>query len=153
MSDRQVSTNAGKDDEEEFKLMGIPIAGENEGDSKESWERKSWERGDESATDKDTIMNNFQVANWDTSEESKQGEELPRVPHPRTVHTLATEDIVFWVGPRKDGINKTHQLHPISLQPTTINSSPTTQPLTDTPGSPPEPMNYTVSSRDRRSPQ
>jgi hypothetical protein len=105
--------NEERDAEEEFKFMGIPIAGENDGDSEESWERESWDTGDESATDKDSLMINFQWANWDTSEESKQREESPlRVPQPRTVHTFATEEIAFWVGPRKDGIVKTNPTPP-----------------------------------------
>jgi hypothetical protein len=32
------NVNYGKDDEEEFLFQGIPIAGENEGDSEDSWE-------------------------------------------------------------------------------------------------------------------
>jgi hypothetical protein len=68
-----------------------------------------------SATDKDSLTNNFQWANWDTSEESKQREESPWVPQTRTVHTFATEEIVFWVGPRKDGIVKTNTTPPFIL--------------------------------------
>ncbi len=37
---RQVTTN--KDDEEEFLFTGIPIAGENEGDSDDSWESEDF---------------------------------------------------------------------------------------------------------------
>ncbi len=77
--------------------------------------------GDESATDKDSITNNFQWTDWDTSEESKQGEESPRGPHPRTVHTLTTEEIA-------DDI----PVYPLCL-------STSTQPLTNAPGSPLEP--------------
>jgi hypothetical protein len=52
--------NEERDAEEEFQFKGIPIAGENDGDSEESWERESWDTGDESTTDKDSLTNNFQ---------------------------------------------------------------------------------------------
>jgi hypothetical protein len=102
--------NEERDTEEGFQFQGIPIAGENDGDSEESWERESWDTGDDSATEKDSITNNFQwaAASWAKNAAAKQGEKLPRVSHPRIVHTLGTEDITFWVGPRKDGIVKTH---------------------------------------------
>jgi hypothetical protein len=106
-----------RDAEEEFQFKGIPIAGENHGDSEESWERESWDTGDDSATDKDSITNNFQwaAASWDKNAVAKQGKNLPRVPHSRIVHTLATEEIAFWVGPRKDGTVKTHTTSPFTL--------------------------------------
>ncbi len=99
-------THEEREDEEEFQFKGIPIAGENDGDSEESWERESWDTGDDRETEKDSFTNNLQWANWDTSEEPKQGEDSPWFPHPSTVHILATEDIAFSVGPRKDGIVK-----------------------------------------------
>jgi hypothetical protein len=108
-TDHQITTaltHEEREDEEEFQFKGIPIAGENDGDSEESWERESWDTGDDRETEKDSFTNNLQWANWDTSEAHKQGEESPWFPQPRTVHILATEDITFSVGPRKDGIVK-----------------------------------------------
>jgi hypothetical protein len=108
-TDNQITkalTHEEREDEEEFQFKGISIAGESEGDSEESWERESWDTGDDRETGKDSSTNNLQWANWDTSDKTKQGEELPWFPHPRTVHILATEDIAFSVGPRKDGIVK-----------------------------------------------
>ncbi len=103
--------NEERDAEEEFKFMGIPIAGENEGDSEESWERESWDTtGDENTTDKDSLTNNFQWATWDTNEESKQREESPWTLPPRI-----TDDLAFQVGPRKDGIVQTRTHSPLLL--------------------------------------
>ncbi len=102
-------THEAREDEEEFQFKGIPIAGENDGDSEESWERESWDKGDESETDNDSFTNNFQTVDTST------GEESPRVPHPRTVHILATEEIAFRVGPRKDGIVKSPTTLPFVL--------------------------------------
>jgi hypothetical protein len=117
-NDNQIKTaltHEEREDEEEFQFKGIPIAGENDGDSEESWERESWDKGDERETDNDSFTNNLQWAHWDTSTESKQREESPRVPIPRTVHILATEEIAFKVGPRKDGIVQSHTTLPFVL--------------------------------------
>jgi hypothetical protein len=57
-NDNQIKTaltRADREDEEEFLFTGIPIAGENDGDAEESWERESWDKGDESETDNDSI--------------------------------------------------------------------------------------------------
>jgi hypothetical protein len=99
--------NEARDAEEEFQFTGIPIAGENDGDSEESWERESWDTGDESTTDKDFLMNNFQWANWDTNDESKQREESPTT-------------LLFRWDLGKMGSFKPEPIHSFSLQPTTI---------------------------------
>jgi hypothetical protein len=73
-NDNQIKTaltHAEREDEEEFQFKGIPIAGENDGDSEESWERESWDTGDDKETEKDSFTNILQWANWDTSQEHK----------------------------------------------------------------------------------
>jgi hypothetical protein len=102
--------NEERDAEEEFKFMGIPIAGENEGDSEESWERESWDTGDDNTTDKDSLKNHFQWATWDTNEASKQREQSPW-----TLPPSITDDLAFQVGPRKDGIVQTRTKSPLLL--------------------------------------
>ncbi len=80
----------GRDDEEEFLFHGIPIAGENKGDSEEDWydeENRIEEKDDEQETDIEEEENN----------------DLPLT---RIVYTFddgASADIAFRIGPQKDG--------------------------------------------------
>jgi hypothetical protein len=39
---KESTYNADRDDEDEFHFIGIPIAGENKGDSEDSWKAKYW---------------------------------------------------------------------------------------------------------------
>jgi hypothetical protein len=71
-------------------------------------------------------------------------EKSPRVPHPRTAHTLATEEIAFWVGPRKDGIVKTNTTSPFILATNCYQLL-----AADTPVHPPVPVHFDPAS-DRR---
>ncbi len=81
---RQVITN--KDDEEEFLFQGIPIAGENEGDSEDSWESE--------------IFGYAATDDWESEEEETSSDTCPFI----SLNSMATEDIAFKVGPVKDGI-------------------------------------------------
>jgi hypothetical protein len=88
--------NAGKDDEEEFLFQGIPIAGENEGDSDDSWASEIFRRSDD-------------------NRDSEKGGDAPDSDH--SYNQMATNYIAFTVGPVKDGIVKCHSLSPIPLTP------------------------------------
>ena len=87
---------ADKEDEEEFVFQGIPIAGENDGDSEASWERASWDQEDEDETDNIT-----QNHTW-----------LSPV---QGVNLRATDDIAFRIGPKKDGVIQVMIHSPIPL--------------------------------------
>jgi hypothetical protein len=93
-------TQAEREDEEEFLFKGIPIAGENDGDSEESWERKSWDKGDESEPDseEDSITQNH---TWFSPMHG--------------VNIRATDDIAFCIGPKKDGVIQVINHSPIPL--------------------------------------
>jgi hypothetical protein len=101
-SDRKTSINEEQNDEEEFQFQGIPIAGENEGDSEESWERESWDNDDEQdspqSSTSSTIHNNavFVIAN---------------------VNQQANDDLAFMLGPRKDGVIQYHTPSLLHLTP------------------------------------
>jgi hypothetical protein len=69
--------NEERDDEEEFVFHGIPIAGENKGDSEEDWYDS-----DESEQEEEVLHNNFTSI---------------------LINAAATEDIAFLVGPTQDG--------------------------------------------------
>jgi hypothetical protein len=75
-------THEKRGDEEEFHFQGIPIAGENDGDSVESWEHAI--SGD---SDEDLLTQNH---TWFSP---VQG-----------VNLRATDDIAFRIGPKKDGV-------------------------------------------------
>jgi hypothetical protein len=92
--------NAEKDDEEEFLFQGIPIAGENDGDSDNSWASEIFGHSDD-------------------HRDSKQGGDAPDSDH--SYNQMATNYIAFTVGPVKDGIVKFHSLPPIQ---TTIATFP-----------------------------
>jgi hypothetical protein len=88
--DNQIqATRANREDEEEFLFQGIPIAGENDGDSEASWERASWDQEDEDETDNIT-QNHIWLS-------PVQG-----------VNLRATDDIAFRIGPKK-GIKNGHK--------------------------------------------
>jgi hypothetical protein len=88
--------NAEKDDEEEFLFQGIPIAGENERDSDDSWESEIFGHSDD-------------------NRDSAAGGKAPDSGH--SYNHMATNYIAFTVGPVKDGIVKFHSLPPIPLTP------------------------------------
>jgi hypothetical protein len=121
VADNENDYNEERDAKEEFQFKGIPIAGENDGDSEESWERTSWDSEEDGATEKDSLTNHCLTIthrrDGDTHEEETLASPLPRIPPPRTIHSMATSDIAFWVGPRKDGIVKIDMTHPITLTP------------------------------------
>jgi hypothetical protein len=81
------NVNEGRDDEEEFVFHGIPIAGENKGDSEEDWYYS-----DESEQEEDVLHQNFTSV---------------------SINTHATEDIAFLVGPTQDGRVKLSTRTPI----------------------------------------
>jgi hypothetical protein len=82
-------TRDGGDDEQEYQFLGIPIAGENEGDSDEDWYEEDIE--EEEDEDKEYL---FGLINND-----------------------ASNDIAFRVEPNKDGIIMSYQTDPIPLHP------------------------------------
>jgi hypothetical protein len=88
----------GKDDEEEFLFQGIPIAGENAGDSEDSWESAIFGHSED-------------------SRESEEEGDAPDCDHFYTMNQMATNYLAFTVGPVKDGIVKFHFLPPIPLTP------------------------------------
>jgi hypothetical protein len=90
--------NVEKDDEEEFLFQGIPIAGENIGDSEDSWESDFFR-------------------NSEDSQESEHATDVPDRDHPYQMNQMATNYLAFTVGSVKDGIVKFHSLSPIPLTP------------------------------------
>jgi hypothetical protein len=96
-ADRYV--NEGKDDEEEFVFKGIPIAGENEGDSEDSWESE--------------IFGHDATDDCESEEEETSSDTCPFT----SLNSMATEDIAFKVGPVKDGIVRFEILPTIPLTP------------------------------------
>ncbi len=78
--------NEGRDDEEEFLFHGIPIAGENEGDSEEDWYYSDY-YSDDSGKEEEIVHQNFTSI---------------------SINADATEDIAFRVGPTKDGRVEIH---------------------------------------------
>jgi hypothetical protein len=103
-ADNENDYNEERDAEEEFQFKRIPIAGENDGDSEESWEKTSWDSEEDGENGQDSLTNNCLTI-------------IPRIPPSRTIHSMATSDIAFWVGPRKDGIVKIDVTHPFTLTP------------------------------------
>jgi hypothetical protein len=89
---------ADREDEEEFLFKGIPIAGENDGDSEERWKCESWDKGDEGETDNDSITQNH---TWFSPVHG--------------VNIRATDDIAFRIGPKKDGVIDVSIHSPIPL--------------------------------------
>jgi hypothetical protein len=99
--DNQIqATRANREDEEEFLFQGIPIAGENDGDSKESWEHASWDQDDE-----DKTKNITQNHTWCSPVHG--------------VNLRATDDIAFRIGPKKDGVIQVMLTSPIPLHTNT----------------------------------
>jgi hypothetical protein len=91
--------NEGRDDEEEFVFHGIPIAGENKGDSEEDWYYS-----DEIEEEEEVLHQNF------TS---------------MSINADATEDIAFLVGPTQDGRVKLPTRTPIPFHLNPLLRSPT----------------------------
>jgi hypothetical protein len=89
-------THEGGDDEQEFQFMGIPIAGENDGDTDEEW------ASDESEQEE---------------ENSPQGRLTNNVTFAINVDEDATQNLAFQVGPARDGIVLINTLPPASLTP------------------------------------
>ena len=86
---RHVTTN--KDDEEEFLFQGIPIAGENEGDSDDSWDSVDFE-----PTQNVTFALPLHPFRGIGTADSPVGSLLSKL------HLKATEAIAFLVGPVKE---------------------------------------------------
>jgi hypothetical protein len=103
-NDRQAITN--KDDEEEFLFQGIPIAGENEGDSDDSWDSETFE-----PTQNVTFALPLHPSRGIGATDSPAGSLLSKL------HLKATEAIAFLVGSVKDGVVQTYTLPPIPLNP------------------------------------
>jgi hypothetical protein len=87
--------NEGRDDEEEFRFIGISIAGKNKGDSHDSWES--------------TIFGH----NSNDSGESEEEETSSNCYPSSKLNLKAIEDLAFMVGPVKNRIVKLHHLPPI----------------------------------------
>jgi hypothetical protein len=94
--DTKTDTREGGDDEQEFQFMGIPIAGENDGDTDEEW------ASDESEHDEDN---------------SPQGRLTNNATFAINVDEHATRNLAFQVGPVRDGIVVFNTLPPASLTP------------------------------------
>jgi hypothetical protein len=95
----------GKDDEQEYQFLGIPIAGENKGDSEEDWYHQNMVRIVEKDDEQDT----------DVEEEEDEQIPLARIDH--TMDEEASDDIAFRIGPTKDGIMRMKKGKPITLNP------------------------------------
>jgi hypothetical protein len=85
-------TREGGDDEQEFQFLGIPIAGENEGDSDEDW------YSDDSQQDE---HKNLHTNNCVTT----------------SINVTASDSLAFQVGPTKDGRVMIRTHHPIPCHP------------------------------------
>ena len=103
-TDREATTN--KDDEEEFLFLGIPLAGENEGDSEDSWESEVFGH-----TQNVTFAVPLHPSHGLGATDSPANSLLSKL------HLKATEAIAFLVGSVKDGVVQTYTLPPIPLNP------------------------------------
>jgi hypothetical protein len=93
-ADNNHNHNEERDAEEEFQFKGIPIAGENDGDSEDSWDRASWDSEEDGEKGKDSLTNNCLTIeprrDRDTHDEKTQASNSSRIPSTRTIHNMAT---------------------------------------------------------------